>query len=219
MNILIAGAGRLGRQAAHLLTTTGHQVTIIDQDQEHLDRLGPDHPHRLVRGDACEPAVLESAGAYTADMVLAATGEDEDNLVLSLLAKRQFGVGRVLARVNDPDNAWLFDSRWGIDTALPGAAPLISLIEEAAGLTDTVGLLRLGAAGVTLIETHLDAGSTATGRTLADLPMPPGTVVAAVVRDGRPTVPGAVFRFQAGDTVLVVTHTATDTDIHRAFQD
>jgi trk system potassium uptake protein TrkA len=218
MNILIVGAGRLGEQAAHLLKGTGHEVTLVDRDQRRLDRLAGEHLHRLVRGDACEPSVLERCGVLNADFLLAATGEDEDNLVIALLAKRQFGVRRTLARVNDPDNAWLFDARWGVDVPLPAAAPLVSLIEEAAGLTDTVGLVRLAAAGVSLIETHIQGQSAAAGRTLTDVNLPAATVVATVVHEGNPVVPDSDYRFQAGDTVLLVTRTATERDIHDAFQ-
>lgn len=216
MNVLIAGAGRLGEQAAHLLAATGHRITVIDQDPRQLDRLGGEH--HAVRGDACEPAVLETAGARRADLLLAATGEDEDNLVIALLAKRQFAVRRVLARTNDPDNAWLFDRRWGVDVALPAAAPLVSLIEEAAGVSDTIVLMRLAAAGVELIETRIDDTSSAADRPLADLTLPPATVVAAVVHNGQPEVPGPGYRFHPGDTVLVVTTSATEHDIHALFQ-
>jgi trk system potassium uptake protein TrkA len=218
MKIIIAGIGRLGEQAAHLLTATGHQVTLIDRDRTRITALAGLQAHRLVHGDACEPSILESSGALNTDLLIAATGEDEDNLVIALLAKRQFAVPRTLARVNDPDNAWLFDSRWGVDVALPAAAALVSLIEEAAGATDTVGLVRLAAAGVTLIETHIDDHSTASGHTLADLTLPPGTVVAAVVHHTQPVVPDKDYRFHPGDTVLVVTNTATEGDIHKAFQ-
>lgn len=218
MKVLIAGAGRLGEQAAHLLTATGHQVTVIDQDRARLRDLDGEHLDRLVHGDACEPHILETSGALNADLLLAATGDDEDNLVIALLAKRQFAIPRTLARVNDPDNGWLFDNRWGVDVALPAAAPLVSLIEEATGATDTVGLVRLSAAGVNLIETHIDDKSAAAGHTLADLTLPPGTVVATVVHDAQPVVPGGDYRFRAGDTVLVVTNAASDKDIHNAFQ-
>lgn len=219
MKILIAGAGRLGEQAAHLLTATGHQVTVLDRDRTRLADLGGEHLHRLVHGDACEPTILEAAGALNTDLLLAATGEDEDNLVIALLAKRQFAVPRTLARVNDPDNTWLFDQRWGVDVALPGAAPLVSLIEEATGATDTVGLAHLAAAGVTLIETHINEHSAATGHTLSDLTLPPGTIAAAVVHKGQPHTPDARYCFQPGDTVVVVTTTATENDIHAIFQE
>ena len=218
MRVLIAGAGRLGRQSAHLLSATGHQVTVIDADQRALDKLDGEPLYRMVRGDACEPDVLERAGALNADLMVAATGEDEDNLVIALLAKRQFAIPRTLARVNDPDDAWLFDTRWGVDVALPAEAALVSLIGEAASATDTVGLVRLSTAGVTLIETHIDENSAAAGHTAAEITLPPGTVVAAVIHGTQPAVPGSDYQFQPGDTVLVVTNSASEKDIHNAFQ-
>jgi trk/ktr system potassium uptake protein len=216
MKIIVAGAGRLGAQAAHLLTATGHQVTVIDRDRTRIAELTGEY--QLVHGDACEPRILETSGALNADLLLAATGDDEDNLVIALLAKRQLAVPRTLARVNDPDNVWLFTERWGVDVALPAAAALVSLIEEAANTTDTVGMVRLPTAGVALIETHIDQTSSAGGRTLADVTLPPGTIVAAVVHDTQPVVPNRDYRFRPGDTVLVVTTAATDSDVHNAFQ-
>lgn len=218
MKVLIAGAGRLGRQAAHLLSATGHQVTVIDAEQRALDKLDGEPVFRTVRGDACEPDILERAGALNADLMVAATGEDEDNLVISLLAKRQFEVPRVLARVNDRDDGWLFDQRWGVDVALPAEGPMVALIEEATGAVRTVGLLRLAAAGVSLIETRIRPESAAAGRVLADVSLPPSTVVAAVIRDGQPIVPDPHHRLRPDDVLLVVTHTATEEDIEAAFQ-
>jgi trk system potassium uptake protein TrkA len=218
MKILIAGAGRLGAQIAHVLAAGHNQVTIIDIDQHRLAELGGQLTARLLPGDACEPAVLEEAGVHTADLLLATTGDDEDNLVISLLAKRQFAVPRVVARVNDSDNTWLFDSAWGVDVAVPAATPLISLIEEATGATDTVALLRLSKAGVNVIETAISATSRAAGHPLSDVHLPPGSVVAAVIRHGQPTVPAATFRLQPGDEILVVSENATELDVHSAFQ-
>ena len=218
MKALIAGAGRLGTQIAQVLAAAGEDVTLVDSDDDRIAELGGRLAARLVAGDACEPAVLEEAGALTADLLVAATGDDEDNLVISLLAKRQFATPRVVARVNDTDNSWLFDHQWGVDVPVPAATPLISLIEEATGATDTVGLVRLATAGVTLIETHLDEHSAAAGRALADLKLPPGTVVAAVIHQAQPVVPDPDYHFHPGDTVLLVTKAATEADVHNAFQ-
>lgn len=214
MNVLIAGTGLLGAQAAHLLTATGHQVTVIDRDRARMDELSGKHLHRLVHGNACEPHVLETSGVLNTDLLLAATGQDEDNLVIALLAKRRFAVPRTLARVNDPDDAWLFDTRWGVDIALPAETALASLIGE----TDTIGLVRLSTAGITTIEIHIDENSAVAGRTVAEVPLPTGTVVAAVVHNAQPVIPSDDYHFQPGDTVLVVTTTATPTDIHSTFQ-
>ncbi|WP_340560093.1 potassium channel family protein [Streptomyces sp. GSL17-111] len=219
MKVIIAGAGRLGAHIARVLTAARNEVTLVDADDERVAELAGRMPGvRLLAGDACEPALLEHAGALTADLVIATTGADEDNLVVGLLAKRRFAVPRVAARVNDDDNAWLFDERWGVDVAVPADTPLISLIEEATGAADTVALLRLGKAGVDIIETALTARSRAVGRPLGEVPLPEGTVVATIVRDGRPTVPGPTVRLRAGDEVLLVSHAATEEEIHAAFQ-
>ena len=218
MKVLIVGAGRLGTQIAQVLTATGDDVSLIDIDDDRIAELEGHISARLVAGDACETTVLEDAGALTTDLLVAATGDDEDNLVVSLLAKRQFAVPRVAARVNDTDNGWLFDQRWGVDVAVPAATPLISLIEEATGATDTVALLRLSKAGVNVIETAITPHSRAVGHALADISLPAGTVVAAVIRNGEPTVPSLEFRLQPGDELLVVSEAATEQDIHAAFQ-
>ncbi|MGY5052252.1 potassium channel family protein [Streptomyces sp. 900105755] len=206
MRALIAGAGRLGPQIAQVLAAARNDVTLVDVDEDRVAELDGHLPVRLL------------AGALTADLVVAATGEDEDNLVISLLATRQFTVPRVAARVNDAENTWLFDQSWGVDTAVPAATPLISLIEEATGATDTVALLRLSKAGVDVIETAITPESSAVGRTLAGIRLPTGAVIATVIRDGRPTVPAPEMRLQPGDELLIVSHAATEQEIHAAFQ-
>lgn len=218
MKALIAGAGRLGTQIAQVLAAAGNDVTLVEADADRVDALQGQLAVRLILGDACEPACLDQADAHTADLVIAATGEDEDNLVISLLAKRQCAAPRVVARINDGENAWLFDQRWGVDIAVPATTPLISLIEEATGATDTVALLRLSKAGVDIIETVITTRSRAVGKPLSDIPLPDGTVVATVIRDGRPTVPGPAVRLQPGDELLLVSHSATEQEIHAAFQ-
>ncbi|MFE1248455.1 potassium channel family protein [Streptomyces sp. NPDC058735] len=218
MNVLIAGAGRLGTQVAHVLAAAGNDVTLVDADEARLDALRGRFDARLVIGDGSEAAVLERAGAAHADLLVAATGRDEDNLVISLLAKRRFAVPRVVARVNDDENTWLFDRRWGVDSAVPAATPIVSLIEEATGAADTVALLRLSSAGVGIIETAITAGSKAAGRPLGDTHLPEGTLVATVVRDGVPTAPSAGMVLRPGDELLLVSHNASEEEIHAAFQ-
>ncbi|MFD7611635.1 potassium channel family protein [Streptomyces sp. NPDC059828] len=218
MKALIAGAGRLGTQIAQVLAAAGNNVTLVDADAHRIAALEDRITARLVVGDACEPVFLENAGAHAADLVIAVTGKDEDNLVIGLLAKRQFAVPRVVARINDDENAWLFDHRWGIDIAVPAATPLISLIEEATGAADTVALLRLSKAGVDIIETVISARSRAVGKRLADVELPDGTVIATVVRDGQPTVPEPEVRLRPGDELLLVSHAATEQEVHSAFQ-
>lgn len=218
MKAIIVGAGRLGTEIARALTASGHDITLVESDAGRLAAVPDGMASRVVTGDGCEPYILEAAGALNADTVIAATWDDEDNLVISLLAKRQFSVGRVVARVNEPDNQWLFDSRWGVDAAVPSAAPVISLVEEATGSTDTVPLLRLGRAGVNLVEALIGPESRCAGRELSTVALPNKSIVAAVIRDDTPIVPDPSFELRAGDELLIVSQTATEADIHAAFQ-
>ncbi|MES4903202.1 MULTISPECIES: NAD-binding protein [unclassified Streptomyces] len=218
MRALIAGAGRLGTRIAQVLAAARNDITLVDIDDDRIAELEGHLPVRLMAGDACEPSFLEHADARTSDLVIATTGNDEDNLVISLLAKRKFAVPRVAARINDTENTWLFDQRWGVDIAVPAATPLISLIEEATGATDTVALLRLSKAGVDVIETAITPQSRAAGHALAEIALPAGTVIATIIRAGQPTVPTPGTRLQPGDELLVVSHAATEQEIHAAFQ-
>jgi trk system potassium uptake protein TrkA len=199
MNVIVVGAGRLGTQFAGVLAGAGNNVTVLDIRQEALDKADGRGWVSRVLGDGCEPAVLEEAGVHGTDLLVAATGEDEDNLVISLLAKRQFEVARVVARINEADNAWLFNEHWGVDV-------------------DTVSLIRLGRAGVSLIETVIGEHSPAAGRRLTDVAVPARSVVAAVIRAGAPTVPPPDFVLRAGDELIIVARDATEEQIRQAFQ-
>ena len=218
MRVIITGAGTLGQEMAMALAAAKNEVTLVDQDDELVDRLKGHMKAQVLHGDACEPIVLEEAGALKADVLVATTDGDEDNLVISLLAKRHFDVPRVVARVNYPENHWLFNERWGVDVAVSASSTLMSLIQEATGSVDTVGLLELGKAGVRLIETSLTDDSTAVGKTLSEIKLPPGSIVATVIRDGEPNVPGGSFELRAGDEVLVVSETATAAEVEHLFQ-
>ena len=218
MRVVITGAGTLGRQMAEVLTASRNEVTLVDVDFEVVEELRGHIKAQVLRGDACEPIALEEAGALKADVLVACTGDDEDNLVISLLAKRQFDVPRVVARVNYPENQWLFNDRWGVDVAVSASASLASLIQEATGAADTIGLARLSGAGVGLIETTITEQSSAAGKALSEIRLPPGAIVATVVRGGQPNVPGGSFRLEVGDEVLVVSESATEADIRLAFQ-
>ena len=218
MKALIAGAGKLGTQSARMLADSGYSVTIIEQDDARVAQMLEAPVGRIVTGDACETSILEEAGAFSVELLVAATGDDEDNLVISLLAKRQFAVPQVVARVNDVDNTWLFDSRWGVDVTIPAAMPLVSLIEEATGSSDTVAILRLTRAGVTVIETALSSQTSSAGCALQDIDLPPDALVATIIRSGKPTAPTPDLILAAGDEVLVVSGAATAGDVRRAFQ-
>ena len=148
MKVVVTGGGAVGRHLAQDLTERGHDVTLVEQRRDLAEKLRTGARTRaIVYGDACEPRVLESADVRSADVVVAATGDDEDNLVTSLLAKQEFGVPRVLARVNHPKNEWLFDEQWGVDASVSPPHILTAMVEEAVTVGDLVRLLRLKGGG------------------------------------------------------------------------
>ena len=215
--MVVAGAGNIGRYLSVDLATRGHAVTLIELSDDAIAKVGAVDNLEILRGDACAPTVLELAGVREADVVVAATGDDEDNLVVSLLAKEEFGVPRVLARVNHPTNEWLFDEDWGVDLAVSPPHLLTALVEEEVSSGDLVSLLRLQRGEVELLEVRLDARSPAAGLRVDELQIPPDVTLVAVVRDGhvspcRPTTP-----LTEGDEVLALVKRDRAEDLRRLF--
>src|SRR3990170_8408739 len=174
MRVVIPGAGAVGRHLAADLAQRGHEVTLIEQDPDVLEKAGEWAPGvKFLLGDACEPWVLEKADVKTAEVVVAATGDDEDNLVTSLLAKQEYGGPRCLARVNHPPNEWLFKEQWGVDQAVSPPHILTALVEEAVSVGDLVQLLKLEGGKVTLVEVRVPEDSPRVGRPVYELRLPP----------------------------------------------
>jgi trk system potassium uptake protein len=205
MRVIVAGAGSVGVFLAEDLQTSGHEVLVVERDLELATRLPAEHPTvRWLTGDACEIGVLEEADAATADVVVAATGDDEDNLVISLLAKQEFAVPRVVARVNHPSNQWMFNETWGVDVSVSTPHLLSSLVAEAVSVGALVRLLQLDASGARLVEVTLSPGSPACGRAIAELGMPRNATIVAIVRSSNVVVPRGDSRMEPGDEVLAL---------------
>src|SRR6266567_5529546 len=169
MRVAIAGAGNVGTFIAKELLDNGHDVLVLEQVPETAAKL-PTRPGLEVRVvDACEVSSLKEAGLETFDVIVAATGDDEDNLVVSLLAKQEFAVPRVIARVNHPKNEWMFNESWGVDVAMSPPHILGSLIEEVVSVGDLVKLFRLEQGRVALVEVTLPPESPVIGQHLYDL--------------------------------------------------
>jgi trk system potassium uptake protein TrkA len=205
VRVVISGAGAVGRHLASDLATRGHSVTLIEQNPEVLETArewAPDVDHLL--GDACEPWVLEKAQLNTADVVVAATGDDEDNLVTSLLAKQEYGVPRVLARVNHPDNEWLFNEQWGVDAAVSPPHILTAMVEEEVTVGDLVRLLPLERGRISIVELTVPSDSPTAGRPLYELRLPPDAAIVAVIRDGHVVIPQPETVIADGDEVIAL---------------
>ncbi|HEX2054213.1 MAG TPA: TrkA family potassium uptake protein [Actinomycetota bacterium] len=212
MRIAIAGAGNVGRFMAKDLLRLGHTVILIDQDGDLIHR----HQHRIpatwVQADATEPLNLQAAGLSSCDVLVAATGDDKVNLVSSLLAKQEFGIPRVVARVNHPNNEWLFNESWGVDESVSPPHLLTSLVEEAVVVGDLVTLLRLEQGRVSLVELTLADTSPAVGKVLGELDLPKDAVVTAIIRAGHVVVPRDETPLMVGDEILALTTADTQAE-------
>jgi trk system potassium uptake protein TrkA len=217
IRIAVAGAGKVGRYVAGDLRTKGHEVVLIEQNKDKLEALRNELDVNWVAGDACELHTLDEAVLSSCDVMVAATGDDEDNLVISLLAKQEFAVPRVVARVNYPDNQWLFTETWGIDVSVSTPHLLTSLVEEAVSVGDLVTLLRLEQGKVGLLEVTLADGSPAEGKTVSELDIPPDCTLVAIVRDRHVIAPKPDTPLQAGDEVLALATPEAESDLQRAL--
>jgi trk system potassium uptake protein len=177
---------------------------VIEQDPELVGRLRPTLEVQWMEGDACEVSTLRAADLDTADVMVAATGDDEDNLVVSLLAKMEFAVPRVVARINHPKNQWLFNETWGVDVSVSTPHLLTALVEEAVSVGSLVRLLQFEGGDAHLVEVTLADDSPARGRPLSELAVPRDASVVAVVRHGRVVIPRGDTVMQVGDEVVVL---------------
>jgi trk system potassium uptake protein TrkA len=218
MRIIIAGAGAVGRHLASDLKGRGHEVLLIEQDAATLREArewAPDVEYLL--GDACEPWVLEKANMKTADVVVTTTGDDEDNLVTSLLAKQEYAVPRVLARVNHPRNEWLFTEQWGVDDAVSVPHLLTGLVEEAVTVGDLVRLFRLEGGRVAIVELTIPDSSPNAGRPIYELRLPADAAIVAVLRDGHVVIPQPETVFAVGDEVLALSSRESEVNLRTAI--
>ncbi len=215
MHIIVAGGGTVGQRVAQALHAAGNTVVLIEANAWRAQQLSA-RGLQVITGSACLPGRMEAAGALHADVLVACTGLDEDNLIISVLARRRFEIPRIVATVRDDANRWLFGADWGVDAAISSASALVTLIEEATGSARTIHLADL-AESLVLVETNITSASTAPGKTVTELELPAGTVVTAVVRDGKPLPTAQASQLRIGDRVLVVTAPDGEQRVHDAF--
>ena len=214
MRVVIAGAGSVGRSIARELIGNGHEVLLIDRDADDVQSARvPDASWLLA--DACELTALHEAGLESCDVVVAATGDDKANLVLSLLAKTEFAVPRTVARVNNPRNEWMFDESWGVDVAVSTPRLMTALVEEAVSVGDLVRIFEFQQSRAVLVEMTLPDSSPWAARRIGEVPWPPDTVLTCVVREERAIAPSADDMLEIGDELLFVTTPEQERDLER----
>ncbi len=203
MRVAIAGAGKVGKAIARELITNGHEILLIDRE---ASEIRPDSipGAKMFQGDACEAAALEAAGLQTCQVLVAATGDDKVNLVVSLLAKTEYGVPRVVARVNHPKNEWMFDETWGVDVAVSTPQIVAALVEEAVTVGDLVKLFSFRKGNADLVELTLAADSPVVGQRIDALAWPTDTALVAILRGSRVIAPSPDDALEAGDELLFV---------------
>jgi trk system potassium uptake protein len=207
MSVIIVGGGNTGSQLATFLIQEGYQVKIIENRKPVLERLVQEVPHSvIIEGDGSSPVVLENAGVKQANVLAAVTGEDDANLVIATLGRFEFNVPRIIARVNNPKNAWLFTPEMGVDVALNQAEILSHLIAEEMSMGDMMTLLKLRKGQYSVLEEKVHPDSIAVGKSLAQLSIPSECVIAAIIRKGKMLTPHGDTVLEVADEVLAVVH-------------
>lgn len=217
MNVLIVGAGKSGSYLAEKLRAD-HKVTMVEFRPDRAAYVAARMSDvKVVRGDGCEPSVLDQAGAAQADLVAALTGDDEDNLVISFLVKTTHQVPMVFARTNHPKNEWMFTKTWGVDVAVSTAQVIYSLIEKEVSLGDVITLMALSAEGMVIDEVTLPADALAVGKKLSELDIPKCAHVMAIICQGEVVVPRGDTMLNAGDEVLILSSCGEEANLRRTF--
>lgn len=209
MKVMIAGAGSVGRSIATDLLDHGHEVLLIDHNPAAM-RVAQVADAEWMLADVCEMSALREAQIDTMDVVVAATGDDKANLVVSFLAKTEFGVPRTVARVNNPRNEWMYDTQWGVDVSVSTPRIMTSMVEEAVAVGDLVRVFTFRQSGASMVEVTLPPASPLVGVVLRQLQWPAETVLACIIRGDRTIAPSPDDTLEAHDELLFIVSAEED---------
>jgi len=219
MRIIIVGGGKTGSYIAKLLASESHSIKVVEQKKTAIAKLSCDiDPADIVRGNGSDPAVLEKAGILHTDVVVAVTGEDEVNLVVSMLAKMEFGVGRVVARVNNPNNSWMFNEGMGVDVGINQASTLARFVEEGLNPKEMATLMKLARGDNEIIQFEVSSDSQVVGHSVKDLKLPEKSILVAIERpDGKVLIPNGNTVINEGDEIIALTDSEGRASVKRTF--
>jgi trk system potassium uptake protein TrkA len=212
--VIVAGGGKVGYYLARTLLSEEHEVLIVERDRGRADAIAEDLGSVVLRGDACEVSALAEAGASRADVVVAVTGDDEDNLVICQLAKKKFNAGRVVARINNPKNRRIFNLL-GVDAAVSSTELILHQIQHELPGQALVQLVKLRAKDLELIEATLGPGSALVGRRVAAAGLPANSSILLILRDGEAVVPTPETTLQDGDEVVALARTESESALRQ----
>jgi trk system potassium uptake protein TrkA len=213
MYVLVAGGGKVGANVTRTLISWGHEVTLIEQRRDRFERLEAEFEHRVQVGDATETFVLERAGIRRPpDLLVAVTGDDEDNIVICQMAREHFGVQKVIARVNDPRNQEHFDLL-GIQPTVSATANVLAMIEHEVPEHELIHLLELKRESLEIVEVQIDKDSPSVGKRIDRLSLPEGSRLISVMREGRAWIADEATELQAGDQVLAILEAGKEAEL------
>ena len=215
MRVAIAGAGAVGVYIANDLVEAGHEILLIEQKPRVQERATTAEGVEWYIGDACEVSSLREAGLEGCDVMVAATGDDEDNLVVSLLAKTEFAVPRVIARVNHPKNEWLFNENWGVDISVSTTHLITALVEEAVTVGRLVRILQFEGGKARLVEVTLAADAVVVDKAISEIDLPRNATFVAVVRAEQVVMPRGDTVFEAGYEILAMVTPESEEEVRQ----
>jgi trk system potassium uptake protein TrkA len=216
MYAIVIGGGRTGAHLAALLSAQGHEVRVVENRPRALENLHREIPTELIyEGDGTDPQVLETLEAGRANVLVAVTSDDADNLVAASLAREHFGIKRVIGRVNNPRNSWLFTPEFGVDAAINQADIIAHLVEEEMSLGDMMTMLKLRHGTYSLVEEKIFEGARAAGAAIKDIVLPPNCIISGIIRHGEVMLPRGVTVLEAGDEILALVDDAARQQLER----
>jgi trk system potassium uptake protein TrkA len=217
MYIVIAGGGKVGANLTRSVLDLGHEVTLIEQRRDRFEVLEEEFEHRVQLGDATELFVLERAGlARPPDLVVAVTGDDEDNMIICQIAKEKYGVEKVIARVNDPRNQPHFDLL-GITPTVSATSIILAMIEHEVPEHGLIHLLELRKENLEIVEVQLDEGAPAAGKRVERLDLPEGSRLISIMRNGRSEIAVGSTELKPGDQVLAILQPGKEDELRKAL--
>ncbi len=207
MYVIVVGGGKVGYYLTKQLLSEGHEVLLLEKDRRRQAMLAEQMGEVVVQGDGCEVRIMSEAGFGRADVIVAVTGDDEDNLVICQMAKRKFQAPRTVSRVNDPDNLVLFQ-KLGIDTTVSSTQIIFNLLDQQIETGEIIPLAALKNGNIEIVAITVSERSPVLGRNVKDLPLPGDALIISVVRADHALLPQGDVRFENGDTVIamVVAH-------------
>ena len=216
MYIIVAGGGKVGHYLTRALMDAGHEVLLLEKDKARADYLQQDLGETVTRGDACEVRTMREVGMERADVVVATTGDDEDNLVVCQMAKLRFNVPRTIARVNNPQNEDIFQ-RLGIDTTVSSTKIIFNLIEQQIETDFVIPLAPLQRGNIEIVEVDLGPDSPVVGKRIGQVTLPEDALVISIVRDEHAILPNIDVQFKEGDSVIALVTAEREPELRAAF--